>query len=218
MRDPLVPNIRLRVADDNYTSVSRVRRGSRYWTPVGNSVIKWRGVHSMQETFSDLPEIEYLGGRPFPKVSPKRVHGLVQFAIARILRECGADRGQTVPEWRVRLSRGTELVPDVAFVSYGRLRALTDEAAEEPPFAPDIAVEVRSTSHRAGYAHDKIIAYLKYGGVLVLDIDPKKRKVHAHCADGSVRTYGPGESFTHDAVLWLRFNVDSLFEDIVIPR
>ncbi len=175
-------------------------------------------VCGMRDILSDTPEIEFLGGQPFQKVSPKRTHALVQSAVLRILHVCGSSRGQTGTEWRFRLFRDTEFVPDVAFVSYERLRALTDEAAEEPPFAPDIAVEVRSPSHRTCYSSEKIVAYLKHGGTLVLDIDPKERKVHAYGVDVSARTYAAGESFTHAAVPWLRFNVDTLFEEINIPR
>ena len=41
----------------------------------------------------DRPEIEYLDGRPHPKMSPKTSHGLVQGAICGILTEAGGGRG-----------------------------------------------------------------------------------------------------------------------------
>ncbi len=172
----------------------------------------------MHDILSDLPEIEYLGGQPFPKVSPKRIHASVQGVMFGILRSLGRGIGQAGTEWRFKLSRDTELVPDVAFVSYARLRTLTDAAADEPPFAPDIAAEVRSPSHRAAFVREKTTSYLKRGAVLVLDVDPKKRTVLTHSVEGPVRRYAAGESFAHEAVPWLRFNVDELFEDIEIPR
>ncbi len=36
----------------------------------------------MAKMLSDKPEIEYVDGQPFPKVSPKRTHAVVQLAIA----------------------------------------------------------------------------------------------------------------------------------------
>lgn len=34
----------------------------------------------MQHSLTDLPEVEYIDGQPFPKVSPKRIHAMVQAA------------------------------------------------------------------------------------------------------------------------------------------
>ncbi len=36
----------------------------------------------MAMLLDDRPETEYLDGRRYPKVSPKRVHACVQFALA----------------------------------------------------------------------------------------------------------------------------------------
>jgi Uma2 family endonuclease len=172
----------------------------------------------MHDMLYDLPEIEYLSGQPYPKVSPKRVHAIVQGNVCFVLRRSSRGRGQAGTEWRFKLSIETEFVPDVAFVSYERLRTLSDVEADEPPLAPDIAVEIRSPSNRANYNAQKFTTYLRYGAVLVLDVDPKERVVHAHAVDGSLRTYRAGEAFAHDAVPWLQFHVDELFEDIEIPR
>jgi hypothetical protein len=51
------------------------------------------------ETLIDQPEIEYLDGRPYPKVSPKLAHSLVQGAFVRILHRCAASEGAWVPNW-----------------------------------------------------------------------------------------------------------------------
>lgn len=68
------------------------------------------------------------------------------------------------------------------------------EVEYEPPFAPDIAVDVRSPSHRAALMAKKIEQYLVHGARLVLDVDPAARIVHAYSSD-IVRTYGKGERF-----------------------
>lgn len=171
----------------------------------------------MRHVLQDSPEVEYVQGKPYPKVSPKRVHAMVQAAAILILQRCSERRGAVGPEWRFRLEPATTLVPDVAFVSYERLRVLTDEEADEPPFAPDIAVEVRSPSRRASLMAKKIEQYLVHGARLVLDVDPAARIVHAYSSD-SVRTYGKGERFECASFPWLHFDVAELFATLEIPR
>lgn len=171
----------------------------------------------MRTVLQDLPEIEYVSGRPFRKVSPKRIHAIVQVACSVIVKRCAGRRGAVGTEWRFHLRPGTSLVPDVAFVSFERLRTLTDEQADEPPFAPDIAVEVRSPSRRPAVAEEKVRHYLAHGSKLVLDVDPAERAVHAHSADG-MRTFSSGEGFASELVSWLQFDVDELFANIDIPR
>lgn len=165
----------------------------------------------------DLPEIEYLDGHPYPKVSPKFTHALVQGALLRVLGQLAEGRGVVVPE--LRLDPGaidgsnTEFVPDVAYLSYERLRALSGEAREKPPFSPDIAAEVRSPSDSLGYLAQKVARYLATGSILVLDIDPAKRRITAHALD-DVRTFESGEMFAHPAAPWLTFEVNALFVEI----
>ncbi len=172
----------------------------------------------MPTVLRDKPEIELLGGRKYPKMSPKRTHGLVQMAVAAILRRCAAGRGQVVPEWRCRLTPMDELVPDVGYMSFERLLPLSDTEREEPPFAPDIAVEVRSPSNRAAYDAKKIAVYLMHGAQLVLDIDPADRMVHAHAPGTGTRSFRTLDTFEHPHTPWLRFDVAELFVDIDLPR
>ncbi len=88
-------------------------------------VIGWHGEVHVPAELRDKPEIELFDGRRYPKVSPKRTHGMVQLAMAMILVRCVGDRGDTATEWRCRLEPQTEFVPDVAFVSFERLRPLS---------------------------------------------------------------------------------------------
>lgn len=169
------------------------------------------------ETLIDLPEIEYLDGQPYPKVSPKLTHSLVQGALVRILHRCAGKRGRVGPEldvYPVPADAGmTKFVPDVAYVSMERLRALHAAEREEPPFSPDIAVEVWSPANDRRYLDLKIARYLATGAALVLDVDPYVRTIVAH--DGSsVRRYASGEQFEHPATPWLRFDVAEAFADL----
>ena len=162
----------------------------------------------------DKPETEYLDGRAFPKVSPRRTHGLVQLAASIALMRCAGSRGQVATEWEFDIGGAdgtfTRLVPDVAYVSMERLRALPPEQREIPPFAPDIAIEVRSPSFHEALLRDKVRKYLGTGAILVLDIDPATRGVTAYTAHGRSTTYADS-LFRSEAVPWLEFPAGELF-------
>lgn len=165
----------------------------------------------------DAPEIEYVDGLVYPKVSPRLSHSVAQGTLGSILREKAKGRGVVGPG--LRLDPGaidgskTEFVPDIAFVSYERLRVLSGEAREKPPFSPDIAVEVRSPSDDLRYLARKIARYLATGALLVLDVDPAKRRVIAHTADG-IRTFEGNDVFAHPSAPWLTFEVRAIFADL----
>ncbi len=166
----------------------------------------------------DKPYIEYLDGEAYPKaMSPKARHSIVQGAAFIILRRCSAGIGIAGTEWDFRLGvvDGTQtmFVPDVAVLMLERLRSLPESEREQPPFAPDVAVEVRSPSYRPAFAAEKIVRYLRTGAVLVLDVDPVRRVVAAHSASG-VRTFAESDRFMHEATPWLAFDVAELFNDL----
>jgi len=83
----------------------------------------------------------------------------------------------------------TVLCPDVAFVASQRL----------PPeglgrsflgLAPDLAVEVLSKGNRPKEIREKVAAYLRLGVRCVWVIDPAKRVVRIHPADGAEMLVG----------------------------
>ena len=168
----------------------------------------------MASILSDKPEIELLDGRAYPKVSPKARHASVQGRLMTMIDELAGDRGFSGTEWRFKIGRAddtnTTFVPDVSYVSLERLRAIPEKEREEPPFAPDIAVEVRSPSDNLAFLRRKIERYLRTGSVLVLVADPDKRTIAAHDS-GGVRNYAAGDHFEHSAVPWLRFDVAVIF-------
>ncbi len=168
----------------------------------------------MASLLSDKPEIELLDGRAYPKVSPKARHAGVQAAFIRVLEDLAGDRGFVGPEWRFKIGRAddtaTSFVPDVAYVSFERLRAIPEKQRDEPPFAPDIAVEVRSPSDNLVLLRRKIERYLQTGSVLVLVADPDKRTTAAHDST-VVRTYTSRDRFEHAAAPWLVFDVAVIF-------
>jgi Uma2 family endonuclease len=173
------------------------------------------------QTMCDKPEIEYLDGRPYPKVSPQLSHGLVQAALVSALKTCAGDRGFVVTEVRfdpgaVVGTKKTEFVPDIAYLSRERRERLIGKGREKPPLSPEITVEVRSPSDDLRYLAKKIARYLATGSVLALDVDPKTRRIIAHAA-GGVREYTSGDRFEHPALPWLQFDVDAVFADLDQP-
>jgi Uma2 family endonuclease len=168
----------------------------------------------MASILSDKPEIELLDGRPHPKVSPKARHAGAQGALWRVIEDLAGDRGFAGTEWRFKIGRAddtnTTFVPDVAYVSFERLRAIPEKQRDELPFAPDIAAEVRSPSDNLAFLRRKIERYLQTGSVLVLVADPHKRTIVAHDSH-SVRNYATGDRFEHSAVPWLTFDVAAIF-------
>ena len=160
------------------------------------------------------PEIEILAGREVPKVSPRTTHSLVQGALWGILSRCAQGRGGVGTEWRFAIDADgdprTSLVPDVAFVSSERLAVLDAESREEPPFAPDIAIEVRSATDRIADVEWKMAAFLAHGAVLTLDVVPDERVVRAFTHDG-IRTYREGERFECAALPWFSFEIAEAF-------
>ena len=168
----------------------------------------------LTDVLSDQPAIEVLDGRRYRKMSPRSRHGRVQGLMSTILERCGHEFGLAGTEWDFRIGvvdhTDSFFVPDAAFVRFERIAALAPKDREQPPIAPDIVVEVRSSKEPRSYRERKIERYLKCGSTLVLDIDPIKRIVYAHAA-GGIRKYTEGERFEHDAAPWLVFDIAEAF-------
>ena len=171
----------------------------------------------MRQMVTWEPEIELLGGREVPKVSPRRTHGVVQLSIAAILLARSLGKGCVATEWRFVLNADgvprTVLIPDVAFVSNERLALLDAEAREEPPFAPDIAVEVRSPDDRIADIEWKMNAYLAYGAAIALDVAPSERIIRAYSHAG-LAVFARGDRFECAAAPWFTFEIAEVFANI----
>jgi Uma2 family endonuclease len=171
----------------------------------------------MLQSIDEKPYTEILDGRAIQKVSPKRVHSMLQWRIAALVQQLAGDRGDVGTEWRFYMDPPgglqTSLVPDVAFVYRGRLDALVPLEREKPPFSPDIAIELRSPGDNPNDVEWKMHAYLTMGGSIAFDVLPESRTIRAYTHD-AVQTLGHGDRFACDAVPWLTFEVDDLFAGI----
>jgi len=161
------------------------------------------------------PETEWVRGRPLQKVSPPRDHSRLQGALFTQLDRWAAERGEVGPEWRFRVAPPGEvrrpLVPDVAYVSNERLRALSDEELQVPPLAPDVAVEILSPDDRRPDVDDKIDTYVRAGSSLVVVVDPSQRAVELHDAF-KVARLGERDAIEHTALPGFHYPVSELFE------
>jgi Uma2 family endonuclease len=136
------------------------------------------------------PETEWILGRAVQKVSPTRTHSRLQSAFLIARDRWAVGRGEAGVEWRFRASPPGEeirpLVPDVAYISYDRLRPLHGADREVPPVAPEIVVEVLSPDDRKKRVDEKIRVYRAWGVDLILIVDPIERKVAVYERSGAV--------------------------------
>jgi Uma2 family endonuclease len=89
---------------------------------------------------------------------------------------------------------------DVAFVRTERLVAITNPQ-KHVPFAPDLAVEVRSPSDRDDEVEEKVQTWLKAGTLMVWTVDPESRTVTIHRPGSDPVTLGVDEQLTGADVL-----------------
>jgi len=146
----------------------------------------------------DLVRMELAGGRLVREPAPGFRHGRVAARINRILWEAGegAGQGQVFFDMGFLLTRDppTVRVPDVAFVSAGRL---AEQATDDDVFlaiAPDLAVEVLSPSNSASEIQRKAVEYLDAGARLVWIVDPSAATVTVYRARDDIRVLGLGET------------------------
>lgn len=168
---------------------------------------------SIDAWLDEKPYKELYDGVVHEKVSPQRSHAIIAGEMYSLLRQWGRQRGDVGIEWRVYLAEGITLVPDVCFVSRERLAALSEQEREKPPFAPDIAVEVRSPEDDERNIKRKTCLYLEHGATIVLNVDPRDRTVRLtdHAGERILRS---GDTIAHAALPGLSIGVDAIFEQL----
>jgi len=168
------------------------------------------------------PETEWILGRAVQKVSPTRTHSRLQMAFAFALDDWASGRGQAGSEWRFRASPPGEeirpLVPDVAYMSYERLRPLQGNDREVPPVAPEIVVEILSPDDRKKRVDEKIRVYRAWGVDLILIVDPIARRVDVYERSGTVWSCDANEdSLSPQSFPDLHLSLRALFAKAEIP-
>ena len=165
------------------------------------------------------PATELIDGRLVQKLSPKRRHQALEKRWMAAFDTWAAGRGEALTEWRHEFRAPghafASLVPDVAFASASTIEALGPEASEAPPQAPEIAVEILSAGELERRLTWKIGAYLAAGTKVVFVVDPPRRTVVAHAADGITR-FGPGDTVRHPDLPGFAFEIDLMFDGLYL--
>lgn len=166
------------------------------------------------------PYIEVLDGERLPDVSPYFVHGRLAGRLQTQLDAWSNGRGAVAVEVRFYFLRPdgtwTSLLPDVCYMSFARLPWSMDDQSQRPRIAPDIAVEVLSPGDRPGRMKRKIEIYLEFGSALVMIVDPPKRRVILHRADGTVEERDARGSWPVQPFEGLVLDWDAVYRDVGI--
>ena len=93
----------------------------------------------------------------------------------------------------VRLMPGLVRLPDIAFISWGRLPGRRAPTTPILDLAPDLAVEVLSKSNPKAEMKRKLREYFEAGVRLVWLIDPKTRTALVHASPDAATKLGEGQ-------------------------
>ena len=151
----------------------------------------------------EMPDkrVELVRGRLIVREPPGMRHGefasRLVVALSNFLSRDRESRGAAETSGRVltcdsgfALARNPDTVrgPDVAYVSRDRWPSPLPNGYGE--FAPDLAIEIRSPSDRAGAVLAKVGDWLDAGTRLVWVVDPVRQQIYVFRADGSQALLG----------------------------
>ena len=126
---------------------------------------------------------ELIAGRLIVSEPPGYQHGKVQIKLSYLLTGYVLQHrlGTVVAESGAWLARNPDTVVgcDLSFVRSERLAGIVDET-RYIPFAPDLAVEVRSPGDRKGREATRVARLLNAGVRLVWHVEPRKRRATIH--------------------------------------
>jgi Uma2 family endonuclease len=179
------------------------------WVDLMAQVIETTKLLTAEE-FAVLPEdgchqYELVRGEVVLTMPPMPQHGRLQLRFGAQLSSFVDERGlgEVLTECGFTLARGPDTVraPDIAFVSAARIAAggLPDNAF--PEGAPDLAIEIRSSSNTGPELEAKADEYLAAGARLVWIVDPARRRARVRRADGTVADLGEDDSLDGEDVL-----------------
>lgn len=167
------------------------------------------------------PATEWILGGPVQKVSPKRRHAILRVALSTALTAWARGRGQVGSEWRFGITppgeRTRPLVPDIAYLSFERMRGLTPDELETPKLAPNVVIEILSPDDRPAHVEHKREVYLASGVELLLVVDPDARTLEAYEPDGAQRVFTSGETFATPSFPGLTIDLPAIFAELELP-
>jgi len=162
------------------------------------------------------PATEFVLGEFVPKMSPRGRHAFAQSWFVRTFYRFAeeAGRGRSGAERAFLLAppgaSPKQLLPAVAYVSYGRIPHADDAPAEIPRIAPNLALAILSPGFRRDVRREKIRIYLAAGTELVMYVDPEQQTVATFDAGGERRFSGE-DAIERPALPGLRFRGADIF-------
>ncbi len=105
------------------------------------------------------------------------------------------------PDGTLRLTTGLLRVPDVSFISWGRLPGRRRPTKPVPRLALDLAVEILSRSNSKSEMERKVREYFDAGLILVWLIDPRKRSARVFTSPVNVILLNEDDSLDGGEVL-----------------
>lgn len=147
---------------------------------------------------------ELVRGRLMVREPPGARHGSVAARLTYLIADfvyrnrLGAVFAQDTG-FRIASNPDTVRAPDVAFVARNPTRAIP--ARGYAPFAPDLAVEIRSPDDTTSYLADKAADWLAAGTELVWVVDPDREEGWVYRRDGTTTTVPPNGAFDGERVL-----------------
>jgi 4,5:9,10-diseco-3-hydroxy-5,9,17-trioxoandrosta-1(10),2-diene-4-oate hydrolase len=164
----------------------------------------------------ELTAVQYAVPPGDPK--PRRSHADVQEAIAWSLSAwaCERNAGRVRADWEFDLTppggKVHRLIPDVAYLSYDRIRREVDDAAMIATEAPNVVFEVLSPGQKIEELADTIRLFLASGCELAVIIDP-----HGEFAvlydHSQVQRLDGEHRFMHPALPGFNVRLSSFFEE-----
>ncbi len=139
---------------------------------------------------------ELIAGRLIVSEPPGYQHGRVQIKLAILLGQYALQHhlGTVVAESGSWLARDPDTVVgcDLSFVRAERLPDIVDPT-RYIPFAPDLAVEIRSPNDRKGREVTRVARLLGAGVRLVWHIEPQKRRATIHAPGTAPQPVGEND-------------------------
>lgn len=145
------------------------------------------------------PSSEFICGEVLQKPMPNFPHyllsGFLLYVVGVHVRS--HNLGFVGPELRCvfgPLSGRRGYVPDIAFVSRGRIPRGDARSLVPFPYPPDMAIEVLSPDQNIGRFTEKVQFYLRHGVRLVWVVDPIAETVTVHRPDDDPVTLSAGDT------------------------
>jgi Uma2 family endonuclease len=175
--------------------------------------------HITLDEFLELPEkkpaLEYFHGMVTQKVSPKALHGGLQFGFGTLLSDFARPRrlGAAFTETRVTFA-GQSVVPDLIFYRWDRIQRRPDgRVVDDFTTPPDIAAEITSPGQSLAHLEARCRWYVDNGVPVALLIHPRRERVMLFRAGAEPRWLsGEAPIEIEDILPGFRLTVRELFD------